>query len=115
MTRCDEYEFGDDELYEHYVTQSLFLFTSFQYVTMGIIFSSGKPFRMPVYTNVFMMAVVIVLTICNLVFLLLKNDKISDAYEMTYWPENLADNDTEVVVEALPAVYDEEYGSFRPM
>ena len=22
MSRCDEYEFGDDELYEHYVTQA---------------------------------------------------------------------------------------------
>lgn len=21
MSRCDQYEFGDDELYEHYVTQ----------------------------------------------------------------------------------------------
>ena len=31
MSRCDEYEFGDDELYEHYVTQALFLFTSFQF------------------------------------------------------------------------------------
>ena len=30
MSRCDEYEYGEDELYEHFVTQTLFLFTSFQ-------------------------------------------------------------------------------------
>ena len=50
----------------------------------------------------------------NLVFLLVDSDRIYDMYEMTYWPQNLAQNVTDLKLAALPSIYDRHYAYFRP-
>ena len=50
----------------------------------------------------------------NLVFLLVDSDRIYDMYEMTYWPQNLAQNVTDLKLSALPSIYDRNYAYFRP-
>lgn len=117
LSRCDLYEFGEDELYEHYVTQALFLFTSFQYVTVGIVFSSGKPFRRPIYMNPVFVVTSAILTGINLLFLFLENDGIYSAFEMVYWPENIADGleENSVELSPLPTISDKDYSYYRPV
>ena len=83
---------------------------------MAMTFSNGAPFRQPLYKNYLLLPVLAILTIINLVFLLVDSQRIFDMYEMTYWPENLAEGLEENSVELapLPAIDDPDYGYFRP-
>ena len=83
-------------------------------MTVALTFSNGKPFRKPVYRNYALVGLSAILTVINLVFLLVDSDRIYDLYEMTYWPENLFDNSTEIELRPLPTIHDDDYGYFRP-
>ncbi|XP_046814648.1 polyamine-transporting ATPase 13A3-like isoform X1 [Vespa crabro] len=51
--------------YTCYENYSVFCVSMFQYITMAIIFSRGKPYRQPIYTNgMFTFSIVLLISIC---------------------------------------------------
>ncbi|CAG0885909.1 unnamed protein product [Cyprideis torosa] len=61
---------ADVEVVACWETTTIFIVSSFQYLILATVFSKGKPFRKPVYTNVLFITAVLVLSATN-VFLLL--------------------------------------------
>ncbi|KYQ50050.1 putative cation-transporting ATPase 13A3, partial [Trachymyrmex zeteki] len=52
-------------VYTCYENYSVFCISMFQYITMAIVFSRGKPYRRAIYTNgVFMFSILLLTTIC---------------------------------------------------
>ena len=58
-----------------------------------------------------------ILTGINLLFLFLENDGIYSAFEMVYWPENIADGleENSVELSPLPTISDKDYSYYRPV
>ncbi|KAK2576199.1 hypothetical protein KPH14_008404 [Odynerus spinipes] len=51
--------------YTCYENYSVFCISMFQYITMAVIFSRGKPYRQPIYTNgVFIFSIFLLIAIC---------------------------------------------------
>ncbi|XP_011496793.1 PREDICTED: probable cation-transporting ATPase 13A3 [Ceratosolen solmsi marchali] len=53
-------------LYDCYENYSVFCLSTFQYAMIAIIFSQGKPYRKPIYTNKCLILSIIVLSIANI-------------------------------------------------
>ncbi|KYR01086.1 P-type ATPase [Tieghemostelium lacteum] len=66
----------DDENIFTYVTTSLFIFGSFQYLIMAFTFSHGKPFLKPLYTNRFLFGTYLIALFTTLLLLFLPTQKV---------------------------------------
>ncbi|XP_033335850.2 polyamine-transporting ATPase 13A3 isoform X1 [Megalopta genalis] len=56
------------ESYACYENYSVFCVSMFQYITMAVIFSRGKPYRKAIYTNItFIVSLIVLTTICTYV------------------------------------------------
>ncbi|UYV65156.1 POLR3A [Cordylochernes scorpioides] len=76
----------DDSIFPNYANTVIFLITIFQYVTQGMIFSKGAPFRKPIYRSYLYAIALFLITGCNVFLFFNPFPKLSKYFQMQYWP-----------------------------
>ncbi|KAJ1026344.1 hypothetical protein NDA16_002431 [Ustilago loliicola] len=67
---------------------AVFLVSSFQYITGSIVYSTGYPYRKPVYTNVWLMATVTILLLFSLYALFTPSGFVFDLLGLVSFPRS---------------------------
>lgn len=67
---------------------AVFLISSFQYIFGAVLYSTGLPYRKPVYTNVWLMATTIILLSFSLYALFAPSGFITDLLELVEFPRS---------------------------
>ncbi|KAK9302311.1 hypothetical protein QLX08_005724 [Tetragonisca angustula] len=81
--------YNDENSYMCYENYSVYCVSMFQYITMAIIFSRGKPYRKAIYTNIsFIFSIILLIIVCTYI---------------TIYPANWIINMLQLLV---PPVYD---------
>lgn len=76
------------ELYsETFPTAILFFGSVFQYIFCAVIFTQGKPFRQPIYKNIYMTIAMVILTFWPLYILIFQHDWIMYLFQIVKLPE----------------------------
>ena len=83
-SNCSMEDRTEEYFVEHYGTVALFLFSQFQYIHMSFVFSAGKPFRQPVYKNVYFLLTQIILTASSIFIVLSDAQWVEDIFELKY-------------------------------
>jgi len=68
-------------------TTVIFILSSFQYLILATVFSKGRPFRKPFYTNLPFLIAVIGLTIFNIVLAIYPGQDLANFFELMFDPE----------------------------
>jgi len=69
-----------------YESTVLFFLSSYQYISMAIVFSSGKPYRRPMYTNVAFVLVLLLLTSTTGILLYFPHHRVYKFMQMKVLP-----------------------------
>ncbi|KAI0081294.1 hypothetical protein K474DRAFT_1768739 [Panus rudis PR-1116 ss-1] len=78
---------NDDKLEaKNYENSVLFLISCFQYILVAAVFSIGPPYRKPMYTNVLLMASIVLLTLFNVLVLLFPPKPVATILELMTLP-----------------------------
>ena len=67
-------------------TTVIFILSSFQYLILATVFSKGRPFRKPFYTNIPFLVAVIGLTIFNIVLAIYPGKDLANFFELMFDP-----------------------------
>lgn len=85
--KCEIEGLEEEYHVEFYGSVALFLFSQFQYIHMSFVFSVGKPFRQPIWKNIYFMAALLILTASSIFILLSDAEWVIHLFELQY--ENL--------------------------
>ena len=78
----------NDEIVLCWETTSIFCVSAFQYLVLAVIFSKGRPYRQPFYTNVFFTLSVFVLGAMTLLLTLYPGSFLAGFLELMFDPQN---------------------------
>lgn len=72
--------------YESFENYSVFCVSMFQYIIVAIIYSRGKPYRKPIYTNVIFLASIVITTLVCVYITLIPSKWIQNALQLMVPP-----------------------------
>ncbi|KAL6262371.1 hypothetical protein P5V15_007460 [Pogonomyrmex californicus] len=98
LTRTND---TDKAVYACYENYSVFCISMFQYITLAIVFSRGKPYRRAIYTNGAFMFSLFLLTIICAYITVYPAEWLKNALEMTVLPSSY---DWKIVILALALI-----------
>ena len=70
----------------NYENTSLFLVSSFQYITVAAVFSVGPPYRMPIYTNPMLLTSLLSLSCVSLYVLFVQSGYLYNLFDLVHLP-----------------------------
>jgi magnesium-transporting ATPase (P-type) len=76
------------EIIKCWETTSLFCVSSFQYLVLAVIFSKGRPYRQPFYTNIFFTLSVIILATVTILVTLYPGQGLANFLQLMFDPLN---------------------------
>ena len=115
---CSENEEEDELWYqEHFITQTLFMATTFMYTLMSFVFYTGPPYRQRFWSNYFYMFVLVGLFAVAFGIVFDQSDRFADFFEFRFGYHNATMNENEeyLWLATVPFNNDEDFPHVRWM